>query len=1437
MTSLGWFKKLRLNMGIKKFCLFVDENQDELAFQIYDSKLLPLDAFLPNSIKALYYLTKWKSTGENRYINNIKALPHDSNIRKILESIQAENDQLCLVKAVKKGEPLQDQMMLNRLEAQDAPLIRLGLAMLSTICTDHPDSDTPLDQQMKNLLTILPTHHQLPEITRKVRNRLWAYVAWNLGKYENVLDNEHALEDQGFSHPEQFKKVLSHLQGVEAIKKGDIKTAIQKFDALWGEFDEKQNIEMSIVWGFMFFETDDPEKSVAWLSFILNRNQPAQSARGNNTLELALAIAMMRCSKTHQALLRLENLSKALSEETTQEAPLYLDPSNSVSLLSQICYLRAIAGFKNTLDWPVPNFDDAQENQKIILQNKALWKDARALIFDSISFFQKNKADDSWKGFLLEGFLAFVERGTVMNIEQVRAFSSAVEYIQSRKGRQRLKTIEGALITRANAVEEAQDLLVDKNYKGLERFYSKILEPLGEAIPARIRAAVCLSLWEQDPSRNILGELKQIGTDQDSKTILNKCIEQVQSIHLIKQLTAACRKVEKTDQILPSIEPLAGNPRAHNLCRIAVALTHLYNGKWQQADTCIKSVSDPVPEYQEHTLANISFYIAWKTNDLFTCQSLTSEKIKHLKLNGISNVSSALTARLLLVAIENRKENETIKIISQLCPDFNTQPVFNLIFSLIKFLVASGKISDAGYLTEMVDTFLSTQIKNEPEPDQRGFLMFAGSLVHILSGRYNAAIEILETLLSDKCQEREDIDSLLENTLFSDQCLLLKIQCELAIVCAGAEDMDLQWPALRRSLEKQSKILQGKPSLADYGHLLMGMVTFLSADILVDEATIENLAQAQLRLNLMTKNTFIEKIIGSLNWRQRVLNDFWVSLSHGNFEQSRAIYQKELEPAFGKRMPDSIKLGMVIADWDLGEATTSELLKTLSVLEHDAPELNKDMIAKVKNYILDGDKIKNLTQLLKEKDFDLAIEFIQATKWAGFEKGAMPVAVAVVLLFSYFKLRKTDHAINLGTNIGKSEGLSDWVKDYSNLLYGYVLYENAKFKESAEVFGKITRSAILEHNLDKYWAASHLSNGLQLLDVDKKEDAFEAFTQSLSVRGDADSIDLAPLFIHFGLKNIDMRQGSKALQAFELLSVSLKKGDSKDPLRFYYQLLSDLGKILVKSLLEDDDTQEIVDENDCLRLIQQLESKSNLIDDAQSKTMERALRIMAICQLFRSQRRVISNQRKGFNQLAKFTKNQISHLESEETKPEAMDPVLLALKGIIEIKSGPTADMTDAIEWITVAVRLGVRSPRLMRFLEQHRELQEKLAESRQGMLDFIDLYLSDSGIPIEMKSDFIRSDELEEVYRVTRKYMPEDIVPPSVSTGSKIMIERLTNLVEQVKGSGLKNKELKGLCQKILRKTKEIKTIEEELLTAENKILYHIAESMNTQAAKIKHF
>ena len=172
----------------------------------------------------------------------------------------------------------------------------------------------------------------------------------------------------------------------------------------------------------------------------------------------------------------------------------------------------------------------------------------------------------------------------------------------------------------------------------------------------------------------------------------------------------------------------------------------------------------------------------------------------------------------------------------------------------------------------------------------------------------------------------------------ADWLRLFRLLAQLGMSAMAQDNLKSRWRLVQphwRSKPPNSKAALG---FSPYVFLLTGLLAYLSSDTLVDDALLHRLRQAQDALPLGKRAQFIEAVISQLHWRRQIVEDFWSGLRVGDLRRSRLIYQEELSPAFGERMPLSVRIGMILVDWDEGSTHSQELHHRLAVLQHDASE-------------------------------------------------------------------------------------------------------------------------------------------------------------------------------------------------------------------------------------------------------------------------------------------------------------------------------------------------------------------------------------------------------------------------------------------------------------------------------------------------------------------
>jgi hypothetical protein len=657
------------------------------------------------------------------------------------------------------------------------------------------------------------------------------------------------------------------------------------------------------------------------------------------------------------------------------------------------------------------------------------------------------------------------------------------------------------------------------------------------------------------------------------------------------------------------------------------------------------------------------------------------------------------------------------------------------------------------------------------------------------------------------------------------------MQAELGLAAGAADDAKARWRAVQQSLEGQAAALEREPHLRPYVFLITGLLSFVNSDTLVDQRTIDKVTLARRELLMPQRAQIVEQAIVHLNWRKGVIDEFWARMRRCDLKGAQTLFQTELLPTFGQRLPATIQMAVIIADWDSRQFETAALLQRLTGLERDCTPSARDLSAAIRSYLCDGDQARRLVSLMQEKHFDELLEETPRMEWTGLQPGNTPVPVALSQLFARVKTLQLDEAQNMGKALLNMAILPDWVHDIAALLHGYALFRSEAFEDAAESFQRIQSSTLLTHNTDRYWAAAKFSEGLCKLGVGQEAQAFTSFAQSLKHRtGVEETVGLAPLFIHFGLQGIDTRNGNRAKYSFALLIKNLEQLPPSSEV-FTDILLAEMGHLLCRSLV-DEDISEL--RGQCfLDLLQEMQITPTAEGVPQEMQLgyERTLRILAICQELRCQLRTAPKQRDKSKVLYRFLQEQIGELERLQSGAgdDRLDPTLMAFKGVVDLAFGKWGRKTDALLSIENAIRLGVQSPNLAKLLAEQKKKLLDAKEKSDAVLNLFDVFLTSGHVPSEVRDVLIRKDEVAELYRMSRNYMPRDIVANNGTPPVRDFCKRIDKLLEFINGEeGLSGDgELGKLRDQLKQLIDTLSKAEKELLEKERNIMEILGRKM----------
>ncbi|MGC9356352.1 MAG: hypothetical protein ACP5GX_00710 [Anaerolineae bacterium] len=1406
---VNFLQQRRIEKDSERFWELMEQGEIPAALEHYETSLADYGADVEKPVRAAYHFHRWLA---HRSEDDLRAV-------EMLASGEAANSQIARAAHIMRRFRRETELG-NALRQRNPDLL----------VAPHEQADFQLAERLEDLTSAvlevyrlrqrhdksvvaahiqweLPPAAELPSELWRVWNHLYLWAAWNRGHYAHLLDNPTILQLLPQDERRDFTEAAIYAWGDHALSWGERITgalaALRRARSLARE--ERVHFghlaSMILRWAVRALEEKRGDNVIAWLTHNEVQEVLTESAASSWERQLILALAYFQKGKHN---LGQETLHSLIATEPGPE------------IKTQARYLHALSLLAETKSWERSG-EGKQEGGDVRLET--MWRNLRSKLESVAAELSAAPTSLAWRGDLLIGLIAYVDSEATPTLPQLEKFGAAVEQVESRQARRKLATIEGELLTRARATDEAVEYIRRRAYAELRALQDQVLAPLGDAIPAQVRAAVYMTLWEGDPGYDPLPDLQRIplpGGDDPTTALVTACMDQVQAAKTMEQLAHLLGqpRVQQGTQV-PALTPLSFDDDVAEMGSLAVAVFRLRQELWQQA-------LSQLPPREEGSLstgeddaaqmaAYVRFYAGWKLDDLDICLQNAPNRF----LERAQKWHTAVDGRRLLSALEEGKAPVVLEALH--LSDGSEMAVEHLI-GATGWLLQHDRAEQALTLCRMVEENLPEE---GLESDVHRWLPFLQGMGAAQAGQFTTAIDAFEQYLSGPAPS--NVDSATARQL-QGLAHLFRLDADLALVSVSQDDLATRWPAVRRSLAEQAEALQETPELQAYGDLIGGLVTYLTADTLVDEATIERLQRARQALHLKRHSRFLEDVLGRLRWRREILNDFWTGLHQGDLKKSRDIFLREIKPVFGDRVPSAIRLAMVIVDWDTGTYTTEDLLRRLSILEHDAPDLNPEIIEQVREYIQDADRTRRFTELVQRKDYDAIIQFVEQSEWA---KG-MTAPVAIALLHALYKKKRHEAARRFGSQITDRPIQAGWVRDYGYLILGYLLYDNEEYDEAAAAFEKIGVSELLgKHNTDQYWAASHFARGLQYLEGDKREEAFDSFRRSLShMQAREENVSLARLFIYFGLQNLEGRKGNRARQAFTLLKESVE-GLEPSPDVVKSSVLGEMGLLLCDGLL-DGEGDGLPTGEDFVQLRERVSEREEFLPKEEQLLMKHALGRLAICQELRHERRTSSRRHRTKKDLRDYVSTQVEALEALPAFRGGHDPVILVVKGLIHTRLKDRRDVDQALEYLTEAARLGLSTPKFNALFHELTESRQRDLESRSIIIDLFDLYLLSGALPPALREHLRQTGEVVELYRARRGYMPEEVARSYVKSPVAITEERIEHLKKVVQSSPLAEDDtIKGLLDELEKKLQELQGAEEALMAREKDVITAVAGQM----------
>ncbi|MEW6403924.1 MAG: hypothetical protein AB1649_19185 [Chloroflexota bacterium] len=1404
MAINDFFKKRKADKYSKEFAALVEKGEIDWALKLYTEHLAELEPWVASSIRAIYHLLQWEVNHSPRSMQGLQALllgkPNDlikkadSTLRRLVrehnlaEAVRLRNPAILTAGAESAPFP----------ESQELELLALALLEIYWPQKSKKELETAAAVQRS-----LPRKIGLPGKVDQVREQLLLWSTWSLHQYDKLFTNKEIKKIFQDERYHSMQVVAATAWGIQELMKGQVKRASEALKTAGKHLDSAQLSALILQWGLQALQNGNTEAAIEWFTDP-EVTKLTREAVGHDYF-LQTSVILARFQEGKYALGR-DLIASALKQELPDD------------LRGSLLYLQGLSLLAEVRSWESPENVDKSLEAELRLHNRALWNDLRRQLREVIDELDRHQA---WQGHLLNGLIAYADSSAMLSMEQLGHFSKTLEHFAEDSGIAQLKRIEGTLVTRMRATDEVLECIQRDEPDRLKILHDEVLAPLGDAIPAQVRAMVFITLWTYNPGYDPIADLQSIPAGSEHGPRIEECIRQVRITNSIRRLRDVLKNPRaKVAEVEPIADQLRSEESLSDHVALALAVSYLREAAWQKATEALLVLNKTTRDHLLEGVAYVRFYASWKTGNVH--EIAVSPSNRYLKRYPFWQ--KALDLRKCFRAIEDGDEALSYDLLSQ----FKAAPVEKSLHVWSGFTNWFFEHSNPQMALRIVD-LLRSQASNQKTNTayMDAWILFATAIATAQLGRFTACIDACDQLLARAGQNRSLPPGM------EDQVRLIKLQCMLALITESTGNIQQQWPSMRRTLLENAGKLGGTRALQAYGFLIQGLVIYLSSDILVEDHVLQNLMYANQTLALQKHNAFLQQIIGNLDWRRKVIADFWKGLQQGDLKLSRSIYTKEIAPVFGERVPHSIQLGMVIIDWDSNQTSTRDLLSRLSLIEQEAPELDPDTLRKVKGYLIEGDQIRHVTKLLHENSFEALIEFVTKSEWA---KKGIPVAIAVTLLYAYYKKERMEDAERFAEIISQDTHLAEWVRNYAYLIVGYVYYRKKDFDKSANNFEKITNGQILGHNVDRYWAASHFSRGLEYLRDDEKDEAFKRFRRSIGLRGATqENADLAPLFIHFGTKNIDARTGSQALQAFTLLRDSFK-GLVLDPAMSKSLFAAEVGEVLCQALL-DKPSDMPPDGKSFTDLLTRITKPERQFSSTEQIVFSIILRKMAICQTLRWQYSVEQRLRSKPGKLFAFLNDQVTALEEIQTqvesKPElrggaaklAADPVLLVLQALLDLRFMDPPDTKSAFDLLTRAARLGTPSRAVMQLISEIQKLRAAAIEKKRVVLDLFDSYLMDGTIPMELRSRLVRKDELIELYRLNRQYSPKELMIYDVQTTVDVLARRAAHLIcAWSEGAKLRSDETKASIQ-VLR----------DLITPDGKLDPKTFENLEKIMAKLK--
>lgn len=1268
----------------------------------------------------------------------------------------------------------------------------LGRALVR-VCQTGDDAE----RRACEALLLLPASDQVPPSLFPVyaRVRVWAAITGR--QYEQVYFDQAVWRALPAADARRAKIACAFGAGQVAVFEGRINDARRLLNDL-GEFEHPTLRASAIVeWGLRALAWGAPAAAADW--FAAEQRDSTEPVPVRQALALGDALARWQEGDTTRA----REAFEALASDDS-------NPSDATAQAACLCALAMIAAA-------------VQGETKTSVEGRALWNDLLRRVEQMLARLDHASSDIQWRRDLIRGLIEWAGRESAPTPESLARFAAAIGAAHHGQASERLRAIEGELISKARAIDESLSLVARRDVVRLRELHATLLAELGEAIPPTVRALVAMTIWQSDPSFDPLPELVAQLARGDAGGLFEQAIAQVQAAQTMAKLRQLCLSPEDMSA-LPALGPLSAvDAQAGARAALASALITLRRGDLPQFRSMLSAATaetDPVLPVIVRMVGQ------WQSGEpgafRDTLQSLSGNS--HPIVRHGESHHPGIAAACLLHALRAVDEDGVAEFLDQIGWRENDDESISLLCCVVNWLVKSGQADHAAVLVR-----LAARRAGQPR------LAFACAVLAVMVAggqrQFASVVNLADQAARMPCPQQPAFGSPEADQMMSNWCALFRLEAQLAALSAANEDVRARWPSARRALLDESARMHGVKGTGSYADLLAGLLSHLAIDAAVEDSILANLAAANRALPITRGAQFVGNVLTRFDERQRVLAQFWSFLRAHKHGEVASIYRDEVKVLFAGQQPKTMVMADILSRCVNGVAP-GQLEDELKAL---TPGLGGGLAECAKVLALhlrDARQVSQLIELMRARRWEDVARLADSFQWTGVNEGSMPLPVAVLLLLARYQCGQADKARALAEQLTNGR-FADWLNDDAALLLGYTFFDREQFQEAARAFSKAKTGIVLGHDVERYGAAANFNAGIVLMKADQKAAAFDAFAMAMGQRrGDAENARLAPLFLHFGLTGIETRQGDRARKAFHLLKEGLDDAEIDAEGGWFYKLAR-MGELLCDSLMEED--VERLGGEVFLKLAADVEVPEGE-DGSFAIAFKRCAVVLGTCQELRREVRRQAKRRQSVKAVHDFIETRASELDELPLPLDkgTKDPLLPVLRGTARLSFDGRTNPIESINLLERATRAGVQSRKLADFLERHKKDIKEARQSAFSYLDRLDAWLASGHVPDWAKGRAAASDDIRQIYKLARQCTPADVTIPGGSDATKALLDRVERLLQfATEGSRGDNKQLKKLVEALKARADKFADMEGTIVTAEAEIYESLAGMLRAEALK----